>query len=62
MDSVTEEGAMALSNSELKKKLSGNPRFKPAKKSGRAYVIPGVKPRGAAQQLPEESPQASGPK
>ena len=26
------------------KKLASNPRFKEAEKSGRAYVIPGVKP------------------
>ena len=35
---------MALTNAELMKKLSSNPRFRPAEKSGRAYVIPGVKP------------------
>ena len=35
---------MALTNAELMKKLASNPRFKEAEKSGRAYVIPGVKP------------------
>ena len=44
MDSVTEEAAMAITNVELMKKLASNPRFKEAEKSGRAYVIPGVKP------------------
>jgi hypothetical protein len=35
---------MALTNAELMKKLSSNPRFRPAEKSGQAYVIPGAKP------------------
>ena len=34
----------ATKRAELMKKLSSNPRFKEAKKSGRGYVIPGAKP------------------
>ena len=39
---------MALTRAELMKKLSSNPRFRPAEKSGRAYVIPGAKQPGAS--------------
>ena len=46
-----------MANAELMKKLSSNPRFRPAEKSGRAYVIPGAKPAKPAQP-----PQAVGPK
>jgi hypothetical protein len=48
IDSVTEEGPMAITNAELMKKLASNPRFKEAEKSGRAYVIPGAKQPGAS--------------
>lgn len=34
----------AMTREELMKKLSSNPRFKPAKQSGTAYVIVGAKP------------------
>jgi hypothetical protein len=47
---------MALTNAELREKLSTNPRFKAAKKSGRAYVIPGAKQPGvscATSSIPE---------
>ena len=37
-----------MTREELMKKLSENPRFKPAEKSGRAYVIPGAKQPGAS--------------
>ena len=39
-----------MTREELIKKLSENPRFKPAQKSGRAHVIPGAKPAEPAQQ------------
>ena len=38
----------AMTRTELMKKLSSNPRFKKAEKSGRAYVIPGAKQPGAS--------------
>ena len=46
---------MALSNSELRKKLSRNPRFRAAETSGRAYVIPGRNNQGQVA-LPQANP------
>ena len=55
---------MAPINAELMKKLASNPRFRAAEKSGRAYVIPGAKPGGPAQdchQLPQNQLKHPGP-
>src|SRR4051794_13365271 len=41
----------ATKRAELMKKLSSNPRFKAAKKSGRAYVIPGARRKAAFAAL-----------
>jgi hypothetical protein len=49
---------MALTHAELMKKLSSNPRFRPAEKSGRAYVIPGAKPQNLRSlKHPDQSPR-----
>ena len=39
-----ETGRCVMTHDEFMKKLLANPRFKPAKKTGRAYVMPGAKP------------------
>ena len=41
-------GIRPMTRAELMKKLSSNPRFREAEKSGRAYVIPGAKQPGAS--------------